>query len=61
MKFLLIYLVFFLIFYISIFFLATPCPTVGDEVVAGEFDSARILVMSNLTGMLIGGNCIADT
>ena len=60
MKFVLIYLVFFLLFCISIFFLATPCPTAG-EVTGGEIDSATPSVMSNLTGMLMGGSCIADT
>ena len=60
MKFLLIYLAFFLLFCISIFF-AIPSPTAGDEVAAGDVDSGIVLVMSNRTGMFIGGNCIADT
>ena len=55
MKFLLIYLVFFLLFCISIFFLTAPCPTAG-EVTGGEVGSGTAWVMSNLTGMLMGGN-----
>ena len=61
MKFLLIYLAFFLLFCISIFFFAIPSPAAGDEVAAGDVDSGIVLVMSNRTGMFIGGNCIADT
>ena len=61
MKFLLIYLAFFLLFCISILFFSSPSPTAGDEVSTGEVDSGSALVMSNRTGMFTGGNCIADT
>ena len=60
MKFLLLYLVFFLLFCISIFFLTATCPTAGEvtagEVTGGEVGSGTALVMSNLTGMLMGGS-----